>query len=86
MFYLVAAALLVAAGICWWRRISSAAYWGTILAVIAETAAWFIYFRLLGRLAWYCTDLRQEEGRIGGRLTTTAKISYTCGRPKGAFP
>ena len=60
-FYLVAAALLATAGIILVEAFPSEAFWGTIIAVTAETAAWFIYFRLLGRLAWYCTDLARKR-------------------------
>ena len=56
MFYLVAAALLATAGIILVEAFFVGGFGGTILAVTTETAAWFIYFRLLGRLAWYCTD------------------------------
>ena len=31
-------------------------FWGMIALAIALGAVWLIYFRLLGRLAWYCTD------------------------------
>jgi hypothetical protein len=56
-FYLASALLLVAAG-C-----SAAAallgienLLGAFLAAVVVAAAWLIYFRLLGRLAWYCAE------------------------------
>jgi hypothetical protein len=55
-FYLTSAALLAAGCLA-----AGAAAWigglsGTFVAAVATAAAWLIYFRLLGRLAWYCAD------------------------------
>ena len=30
--------------------------WGTAVTAVALAVGWLIYFRLLGRLAWYCAD------------------------------
>ncbi len=55
-FYLSAAALLfVAIGLSVQVFVAEGA-WGIIVAAPLLTAAWFVYCRLLGRLAWYCTD------------------------------
>jgi len=39
-------------------------YGGAILATTTETAVWLIYFRLLGRLARYCTDLARRRAEM----------------------
>jgi DNA-directed RNA polymerase subunit RPC12/RpoP len=54
-FYVAAAALTAAVA-----AIDAVAYWlnpyfGIIVASIVQAAFWIIYFRLIGRLAWYCT-------------------------------
>jgi hypothetical protein len=55
-FYLSTAILLAAAGIVVTAATSAGRFWGAIAANLTFTIVWLIYFRLLGRLAWYCAD------------------------------
>jgi hypothetical protein len=55
-FYFVTAVLLTAvlAGVI--NAFTFGAIWGMIAVALALGVVWLIYFRLLGRLAWYCTE------------------------------
>ena len=55
-FYAAAAALM--AGICGINSLALALdlYFGDIVTAVTQAVAWIIYFRLMGRLAWYCAD------------------------------
>jgi hypothetical protein len=55
-FYLASAALLAATGAVAAIALGIGGLFGEFVAATTLTAAWFIYFRLLGRLAWYCAD------------------------------
>jgi hypothetical protein len=55
-FYLSTAALLAATGALVATVFAGAGLWGRIAAVAIAVVVWLIYFRLLGRLAWYCTE------------------------------
>lgn len=55
-FYAASGVLVVSAG---GLAVTAFLFGGTVGVVSGTTVlvvAWFIYFRLLGRLAWYCTD------------------------------
>jgi hypothetical protein len=54
-FYLISALLIVAAAFAA-SLFSGITYLGSATAGIMLTFAWFVYFRLLGRLAWYCSE------------------------------
>jgi DNA-directed RNA polymerase subunit M/transcription elongation factor TFIIS len=55
-FYLTSAILLGAAVTVMIGAVSASQLWVILVAVLPLTAIGLIYFRLLGRLAWYCTD------------------------------
>ncbi len=55
-FYLATAALLAAAGAAFWAVGRAGAFLQTAGGGLILAAVWVIYFRLLGRLAWYCAD------------------------------
>ncbi len=55
-FYFMTAMLLAAAGIVVLTIFAADSRYGLIAAAVALSLVWLIYFRLLGRLAWYCTD------------------------------
>ncbi len=79
-FYLSTAALLSAAAALVMMVFADAGIWGSVAATVTVAAVWLIYFRLLGRLAWYCTEHTFHEepeterdaaaGRDSGRATT----------------
>ena len=54
-FYLATAILLTAAPVAV-AALSNINYLGTVIAGTTLALAWLIYFRLLGRLAWYCSE------------------------------
>jgi DNA-directed RNA polymerase subunit RPC12/RpoP len=60
-FYLTAAWLLAIAGVVAAAAFSAGAIFGGFAALAIESAVWLIYFRLLGRLAWYCTDRMRKR-------------------------
>lgn len=53
---MVAAAVAVMSLALWFGGL-----FGYLIAAIVWTFAWFIYFRLLGRLAWYCADRTNRD-------------------------
>lgn len=55
-FYLTSAVLLAAACGLTIVAFSAGMFLGTVLTAFIEVAAWLIYARLLGRLAWYCAE------------------------------
>ena len=55
-FYLTSAALLAAIGVVMAVGVAVGGFLGTIGAMLILATGWLIYFRLLGRLAWYCED------------------------------
>jgi DNA-directed RNA polymerase subunit RPC12/RpoP len=55
-FYLAAVALLAAAGNVVLAVRRAGEFWGIIVSSPVIVIVWFIYFRLLGRLAWYCGE------------------------------
>ena len=59
-FYLTSAALLLMVGATATVGQWIGGLWGTIVAAATLAAGWLIYFRLLGRLAWYCADRTAE--------------------------
>jgi DNA-directed RNA polymerase subunit M/transcription elongation factor TFIIS len=60
-FYLSTAALLVVAAILSAEAFLAAGPSGIFGAAPILTAAWLIYCRMLGRLAWYCTDRARKR-------------------------
>ena len=55
-FYLATGILLTAAGNAVLAALSVAEVWGIVAAISLAPIVWLIYFRLLGRLAWYFAD------------------------------
>ena len=55
-FYVSTAIMLAAAGVLVTKVFLDAGLWGRIAATATVAVVWLIYFRLLGRLAWYCTE------------------------------
>jgi hypothetical protein len=55
-FYVAAAAMIAAAVGVSWAASGLGVLVGLIVAAIADPIGWMIYFRLLGRLAWFCAD------------------------------
>jgi DNA-directed RNA polymerase subunit RPC12/RpoP len=55
-FYLTTAALVAASAALVAAALAAGMVVGTIVTGAVESVAWLIYFRLLGRLAWYCTE------------------------------
>ncbi len=55
-FYLLSAAMLTVSAVLVLKTFSVSVLWGMIVGVTALALVWLFYFRLLGRLAWYCTD------------------------------
>lgn len=55
-FYFSTALLLLAAATIVVVALSIGGISGIAVAAVAVSAAWLVYFRLLGRLAWYCAD------------------------------
>jgi len=62
-FYLLAALLLTAATVVVMAAFRIAGFFGTVVEPLVFTVVWLSYFRMLGRLALYCTDrgLRAEQ-------------------------
>ena len=60
-FYLASAMLFTAAGVVAIAATRVGGIATIVLVAILETAVWLIYFRLLGRLAWYCADRIEAE-------------------------
>jgi DNA-directed RNA polymerase subunit M/transcription elongation factor TFIIS len=60
-FYLVAALLLTVAGSVLRAVLPQQSTWAVAVVGASCTTAWLIYFRLLGRLAWYCSDLSRIQ-------------------------
>jgi hypothetical protein len=55
-FYLATAVLLAAAGALVVAAFFTGALWAMIAVAAISAVVWLIYFRLLGRLAWYCAE------------------------------
>ncbi len=64
-FYLASAMLFGVAGIGLGFAFSAGLIWGSLLSSLILTVAWLVYFRLLGRLAWYFTQLTPKKTRHG---------------------
>jgi hypothetical protein len=63
-FYLAAATLVaVTAAVTASASILIGGLFGEFVASMALVAAWLIYFRLLGRLGWYCADRTSRAAR-----------------------
>jgi DNA-directed RNA polymerase subunit RPC12/RpoP len=55
-FYFVSAALTAAVVAMVIKAFTFGTLWGVIAAGIGLSVGWLAYFRMLGRLAWYCTE------------------------------
>jgi hypothetical protein len=55
-FYATSAVLIAAVGSIDWLAFAVSPYVGDIVVSVTQAALWLIYFRLMGRLAWYCAD------------------------------
>lgn len=62
-FYFSTALLLLATATIAALALSAGGIPGIAVAALAASAAWLAYFRLLGRLAWYCADRTAEADR-----------------------
>jgi DNA-directed RNA polymerase subunit RPC12/RpoP len=54
-FYLTSAVLFAAIACIDWLAFALDIYLGDIVMAMTQAIAWIVYFRLMGRLAWYCT-------------------------------
>ena len=55
-FYLTTAVLVAASAAVMAAALTAGMVVGTIVTGAVESVAWLIYFRMLGRLAWYCAE------------------------------
>jgi DNA-directed RNA polymerase subunit RPC12/RpoP len=60
-FYVAAVALLAAAVNVVLAVRPAGTFWQIIVASPVTVIVWFVYFRLLGRLAWYCAEHGEPE-------------------------
>jgi hypothetical protein len=55
-FYVVSAVLCLGTVAIGWAAFWLHGFIGAVVGAAVLTTAWIVYFRLLGRLAWYCAD------------------------------
>jgi DNA-directed RNA polymerase subunit RPC12/RpoP len=55
-FYVASAAVVAAASLAAFVAYRIGPIFGGVVAAALQSVAWMIYFRLVGRLAWYCAD------------------------------
>ncbi len=79
-FYLESGLLAVSAGWCAWALWSGQALGCLALAAMTVTGALLIYFRLLGRLTWLCTQQSLEENDDVPNATGDSHASVTASR------
>ncbi len=65
-FHLATVALLAAAGNVMLAVWPAGESWRIIVASPVFVIVWFVYFRLLGRLAWYCAEHDRPEADADG--------------------
>jgi hypothetical protein len=60
-FYLMSFLLLMGSALAGSAALLDISYWGGLVGGAALTFAWLVYFRLLGRLAWYCSERSADD-------------------------
>lgn len=63
-FFIETAPLVIASGLLIVAALSAEPIWGILVAAPVVTYAWFVYFRLLGRLALYCTEHARKKDEL----------------------
>lgn len=66
-FYLASGMIVAAAGLLVATVLASGSVWVLVGASLAWSVAWFIYFRMLGCLAWYGTERSVAAAREAGQ-------------------